>query len=167
MQVEYSYSAIAGAGDSGITDGLYLERLGCEVTIVELMPQPKASRILLDRVDSNPNIEIKCGTRIESIVGDEQVTGIDIQDVDTGSRSQLEVEGILVRIGPAPNTQFVQDLLPLTPIGQIPVDENMETSIPGIFAAGDVRQHSPMQLGAAVGDGVTAAMALGRYIQSL
>ena len=159
--------AIAGAGDSGITDGLYLERLGCKLTLIELMPQPKASKVLLDRAYANPNIEIKLGTKIETILGGEGVTAVEVREVASGAESHLAVEGVLVRIGPSPNTHFVQDILLLTPIGQIPVNENMETSIPGVFAAGDVRQHSPMQLGTAVGDGVTAAMALGRYIQSL
>jgi thioredoxin reductase (NADPH) len=159
--------AIAGAGDSGVDEGLFLQRLGCKVTILELLPQPKASKVLLDRACSNPNIAIKCGTRIERIVGEDQVTGIEIQDVATGAGSRLAVEGILVRIGLLPNTQFLKDVLPLGPTGQIPVNDSMESCIPGIFAAGDVRQQSPMQMATAVGDGVTAAMALGRYIQSL
>ena len=78
----------------------------------------------------------------------------------------MAAEGILVRIGLLPNTQFLNGVLPLTPAGQIPVNENMETSIPGIFAAGDVRQYSPMQIATAVGDGVNAAMSLGRYLES-
>ena len=159
--------AVAGAGDSGVTDALYLERLGCQVTIIELMPQPKASKVMLDRAEANPNIKIKVGIRIETIFGDEHVTAIDIQDVASSDKSRLEVEGLLVRIGPSPNTKFVQDLLQLNPIGLIPVNENMETSISGIFAAGDVRENSPMQIATAVGDGVIAAMALGRNIQSL
>ena len=159
--------AVAGAGDSGITDGLYLERLGCKVTVLELLPQPKASQVLLDRAESNPNIEIKCGIQIETIRGDERVMAVDYHDVGTGAKSSLTVNGVLVRIGLVPNSQFVMDLLSLTDIGQIPINENMQTSIPGIFAVGDVRQHSPMQIATAVGDGVTAAMALGRYIQSL
>jgi len=159
--------AVAGAGDSGITDSLYLERLGCKVTVIELMAQPKASAVMLDRAYANPNIEIKLGTRIETVFGEEQVTAVDIQDVATGDKSRLDVNGLLIRIGPSPNTQFVQDILQLNPIGLIPVNENMETSIPGIYAAGDVREHSPMQIATAVGDGVIAAMALGRYIQSL
>jgi len=158
---------IAGAGDSGVTDALLLERLGCKVTIVEFMPQPKASKVLMDRAASNPNIELIVGTKIETVVGDEHVTGVDILEVATGTKNHLDVEGVLVRIGPSPNTQFVQDILPLTPIGQIPVNENMETNIPGIYAAGDVRENSPMQISTAVGDGVTAAMALGRYLQTL
>ncbi|MDQ7096528.1 FAD-dependent oxidoreductase [Desulfosporosinus sp. PR] len=158
---------VAGAGDSGITEALYLERLGCKVTIVELMPQPKAAKILLDRAAANPNLEISCGTKIEAIVGDEWVSAVDIQDVATGARSRLEAGGIFVRIGLIPNTQFLQDLLPLDPGGQIPVNATMETAVPGIFAAGDVRFHSPAQMATAVGDGVTAAMALGRYLASL
>jgi thioredoxin reductase (NADPH) len=158
---------VAGAGDSGITEGLHLEKLGCKVTIVEFMPQPKASKVLLDRADSNSNIEIKCNIKIEAIVGDEWVTGVDVQDMATGAKSRLEVGGIFIRIGLIPNTQFLQDIFTLAPGGQISVGENMETSIPGIFAAGDVRLHSPAQMATAVGDGVTAAMALGRYIASL
>ena len=158
--------AIAGAGDSGVDEALYLERLGCKVMIVEILPQPKASKVLLDRAYSNPNIEIRCGTKIEAILGDEKVTGVELQDVATGVKSRLAVEGLLVHIGLRPNTQFVRDILPLTPMGQIPVNGDMETSIPGVFAAGDVREHSPMQMATAVGDGVTAAMALGRYLVS-
>ena len=158
---------VAGAGDSGITEALYLERLGCKVTVVELMTQPKASKVLLDRAESNPNIKVKLGTKTEAIVGEEWVTGVDIQDVATSEKSRLEVGGIYIRIGQIPNTQFLQNLLTLSPGGLIPVNENMETAVPGIYAAGDVRFHSPAQMATAVGDGVTAAMAMGRYIASL
>jgi len=159
--------AVAGAGDSGITEALQLEKLGCKVTVLELMPQPKASKVLLDRAEANPNIEIKCGVKIKAIVGDEWVNGIDLEDVATGQTSRLAVDGIFVRIGLIPNTQFLEGVLDLPPSGHIPVNENMETTIPGIFAAGDVRLHSPAQIATAVGDGVTAAIAAGRYIASL
>jgi thioredoxin reductase (NADPH) len=159
--------AVAGAGDSGMTEALALARIVAKVTIIELMPQPKASKILLERAHANSKIELRCATRIEKIIGSDRVTALELEDRNTGSKSRLEVEGILVRIGLKPNTQFLHGVLPLTPIGQIPVNENMETSIPGIFAAGDVRQHSPMQIATAVGDGVHAAMSLGRYLESI
>ena len=158
---------VAGAGDSGITEALYLERLGCKVTVGELMAQPKASRVLLDRAEENPNIEVICGTKIEGIVGDDWVTGVEVSDVATGEKRMLDVQGIYVRIGLVPNTQFLQGTLELTPAGQVPVNEQMATAIPGVYAAGDIRTNSPAQMATAVGDGVTAAMALGRYITSL
>ena len=158
---------VAGAGDSGITEALYLERLGCKVTVVELMAHPKASRVLLDRAEENPNIEVIRGTKIEGIVGDDWVTGVEVSDVATGEKRTLDVQGIYVRIGLVPNTQFLQGTLELTPAGQVPVNEQMATAIPGVYAAGDIRTNSPAQMATAVGDGVTAAMALGRYITSL
>jgi len=158
---------VAGAGDSGITEALYLERLGCKVTVVELMAQPKASRVLLDRAEENPNIEVICGTKIEGIVGDDWVTSVEVSDVATGEKRTLDVQGIYVRIGLVPNTQFLQGTLELTPAGQVPVNEQMATAIPGVYAAGDIRTNSPAQMATAVGDGVIAAMALGRYIASL
>ena len=157
---------VAGAGDSGITEALHLERLGCTVTVVELMPQPKASRVLLERAEENPRIEVMCGQKITAITGDDWVTGVDLEDAATGETKHLDVQGILVRIGQVPNTRFLEDILELTPAGQIPVDESLQTALPGIFAAGDIRQYSPMQVSTAVGDGVSAAMALGRYLAS-
>lgn len=158
---------VAGAGDSGITEALYLEKLGCRVTVVELMEQPKASKVLLERAEENPNIEVLCGTRIEAVRGEEWVTGIAVEDVASGEKRVLDVEGIYVRIGLIPNTQFLENTISLTPAGQIPVNESMATELPGVYAAGDIRQYSPAQMATAVGDGVTAAMALGRYLSSL
>ena len=158
--------AVAGAGDSGITEALALARICPKVTVIEFMPQPNASKVLLDRAHENPKIDIRYATKIEKIVGKDHVTALELESCDTSAKNRLEVEGILVRIGLTPNTQFLSSVLPLTPVGQIPVNENMETSIPGIFAAGDVRRYSPMQIATAVGDGVHAAMSLGRYLET-
>lgn len=158
---------VAGAGDSGITEALALEKLGCKVYVVELMAQPKASKVLLDRAGENENIKIMCGEKILGISGEDWVTGVDIQNVATGENRQLEVEGIYIRIGLIPNTQYLQNSIKLLPNGQVPIDENMKTEIDGVYAAGDIRQYSPAQIGAGTGDGIVAAMALGRYLSTL
>ena len=157
--------AVAGAGDSGITEALALARIASKVVVLEYLPAPKASKVLQERAQAEPKITIQCATKIEAVVGGEQMTGLEIEDRSTGEKRRLDADGLLVRIGLIPNTQFLKGVLDLTPAGQIPVNENMETAIPGIFAAGDVREHSPMQISTAVGDGVCAAMALGRYLE--
>ena len=158
--------AVAGAGDSGLTDALALARIASKVMVLEYLPAPKASKVLQERAQAEAKITIQCATKIEAVVGGEQMTGVEIEDRSTGEKRRLDADGLLVRIGLIPNTQFLKGVLDLTPAGQIPVNEHMETAIPGIFAAGDVREHSPMQISTAVGDGVCAAMALGRYLES-
>jgi len=158
---------VAGAGDSGITEALILEKLGCKVYVVELMAQPKASKVLMDRAEENENVKIMCGEKILEITGEDWVTGIDIQNVATGESQHLEVEGIYIRIGLVPNSQYLQNSIKLLPNGQVPIDENMKTEIDGVYAAGDIRQYSPAQIGAGTGDGIVAAMALGRYLSTL
>jgi len=158
---------VAGAGDSGITEALILEKLGCKVYVVELMAQPKASKVLMDRAEENENVKIICGEKILEITGEDWVTGIDIQNVATGESQHLEVEGIYIRIGLVPNSQYLQNSIKLLPNGQVPIDENMKTEIDGVYAAGDIRQYSPAQIGAGTGDGIVAAMALGRYLSTL
>ena len=158
---------VVGAGDSGITEALELSRYCPKITIVEFMEKPKASQVLLERAKANPKIELFCATKVNEIFGDEHVTAVELEDVATGEKRRLNVEGVCVRIGLIPNTQFLKGVLELNPIGQVPVNLNMETSIPGILAAGDVRGSSAVQMATAVGDGVTAAMALGRYLETL
>ena len=158
---------VAGAGDSGLTAALYLEKLGCTVTIVEFMEKPKASQVLLDRADENPNIELIVNTQIKEIKGEDWVNGVVVCDRASGEEKVLEAEGIYVRVGMLPNTSFLKNAIALTPAGQVPVDAGMATEMPGLYAAGDIRQNSPAQMVTAVGDGVAAAMSLSRYLNSL
>ncbi len=158
---------VAGAGDSGITEALLLEKLGCKVTVVEFMETPKASQVMLDRAEENPNIEVICNTEITGIQGDNWVTGVEVKDRASGKTRVLPVEGIFVRIGLLPNTAFAEGVVEMTPSGHIVVDGNMKTSADGIYAAGDIRTASPAQMATAVGDGVVAYMNLNRYLSTL
>lgn len=157
---------IAGAGDSGITEALYLEKLGCTITVMEFMDKPKASQVLLDRAEASPNITLMTGVAITGITGSDWVDGVDYKVNATGEAGHLDVQGVLVRIGIVSNTEFVDGTVELAPNGQVVVDANMATDVPGVYAAGDIRINSCQQLGTAAGDGITAAMNLIRYINA-
>lgn len=156
--------AVAGGGDSGLTEALSLTRLVSKVILIELLPRLTASKVLQDRASANPKFEYMCGTKIEAIQGDSSVKSITIVDTKTGGKKALDVDGILIHIGLEANTGYLKNIVPLDERGQILVNEKMETQIPGIFAAGDIRHNSPMQIATAVGDGVTASLSLGKYL---
>ncbi len=157
--------AVAGGGDSGLTEALFLTRFASQVIVMELLPCLTAAQVLQERALANPKIEIKCGVKIESILGDERPKALNVLDVQTGERVLLEADGILVHVGIEANTDYFLGSLPLNERGQIVVNEKMETQVPGVFAAGDIRHHSPWQITAAVGDGATAALSLGKYLE--
>ena len=158
-------TAVAGGGDARLTEALYLTRIASEVIVIEMMPELTASKILQERALSNPKIKICCGTRIEAITGNDRVEQLDLLKVSTNERTTLPVGGILVRIGLEPNTSYLRGLLSLDSGGFVLVNEEMEASIQGIFAAGDIRHASARQIATAVGDGVTAALSAGRLIK--
>jgi thioredoxin reductase (NADPH) len=96
--------------------------------------------------------------KIDAAVGNGRLELLELSDVKTGQKSSLKVNGLLVRVGLIANTAYLKDTLPLNSIGQIMVNDQMETNVSGIFGAGDVRQNSPMQIVTAVADGATAAL---------
>ncbi len=157
---------VTGGGDSGITEALFLARMVSKVIVIELLPRLTAAKTLQERAFSNSKIETKCGVKIEAIRGDDQVRMLDLLDVQTGQRSVLEADGILVHVGLEPNTDYLKGSLSLNEKGQILVNGEMATEVAGIFAAGDVRHNSPMQITTAVGDGATAALSLAKYLES-
>ena len=158
--------AVCGGGDAGITEALYMTKIASEVIIVEAMPALTCSAILQERAFADPKMRILCGTKIEAVLGDKKVEGVQIQKAG-GQSEILEVDGILVHIGLEPNTSYLSNVIPLDDKGQIIVNERMETSIPYILAAGDIRSGSPMQISTAVGDGATAAITAMRILQEL
>ena len=158
---------VSGGGDSGVTEALHLSNLGCKVTILEFEDNPKASSVLLERMEENPSIQMICGAKITQIKGESWVTGVVYEERRTGASKELEAEGVLVRIGMIPNTEFIKGTVELSKTGQVLVTEKMASSVEGIFAAGDIRSNSPAQFGTAGGDGITAAMAAVRYVHVL
>jgi thioredoxin reductase (NADPH) len=159
--------AVCGGGDSGITAALYLAKIASKVVVVELMPKLNATAVLQDRVAENPKIDVHCGVKVAAIVGDDHVEGIEIVEAGNGGKETLKVDGVLVHIGLDPNTDYLEGVVPLDSEKQIIVNEWMETEVPGILAAGNVRSGSPGQIVTAVGDGATAGIAAISYLQKL
>ncbi len=157
--------AVCGGGDSGLSGALYLAKIASKVIIIEAMPELTATAVLRDRVKENPKIEVRCGTKVNAILGEKSVEGIEIEE--KGKKSQLKVDGVLVHVGLDPITDYLEGVVSLDKQGRVTVNERMEAEVPGIFAAGDIRSDSPGQVATAVGDGATAAVSAQRYLQKL
>jgi thioredoxin reductase (NADPH) len=158
--------AVAGGGNSGITEALYLTGIASKVLVIEFMQELNAREALREAAMAHQKIEIRCGTRIEAIIGEDRVSGLELLDLKKEERSILEADGVLIRIGLKPNTDYLKDLLSLDDEGYILVDDNMETNVPGIFAAGDIRHGPAKYISTAGADGVVAALAADRLIKS-
>jgi thioredoxin reductase (NADPH) len=155
--------AVCGGGDAGVTEALYMSKIASKVVLIEAMPKLTATAVLQERLAANPKIEIRCGLRVAAITGKDKVEAIELT---AGSKKEtLKVDGVLVHIGLDPDTDYLEGIVPLDKQGQIIVNENMESEVPHIFAAGDIRSGSPHQVVAAVGDGAIAAIRAERLLQ--
>lgn len=157
--------AVIGGGDSGVSGALYLAKIASKVIVIEAMPELTATAILRDRVKENPKIEVRCGTSITAILGENKVEGIEIEA--NGKKSTLKTDGVLVHVGLDPNTDYLEGIVSLDQKRQVVVNAFMETEVPSIFAAGDIRSQSPGQVATAVGDGAVAAISAQQYLQKL
>lgn len=159
--------AVCGGGDAGVTEALYMANLASKIIIIEAMPELTATAVLQDRVKENTRIEVRCGVKVEAITGDSHIEAIELVNEGNGQKESLKVDGVLVHVGLDPNTDYLEGVVPLDEQKQIIVNESMETEIPGIFAAGDIRSGSPRQVSTAAGDGATAGMAAQGFLQKL
>jgi len=156
--------AVAGGGDVGITEALHLAKFASKVTVIELLPELGASRILQERAAAESKIEFRLNTGVEEIEGEEVVKGLRLRRVATGGKYTLDVAALFVSIGIKPNTAYLKGVLPLDAAGAVITNDKLETNIPGIFAAGDVRHNSAQQAITAAGDGATAAIYAEKFI---
>jgi thioredoxin reductase (NADPH) len=158
---------VCGGGDAGVTEALYLTRLGSRVVLLEALPRLSATAVLRARALGNPKLQIRCGTRVESICGHGKVEAVDCLEIETGRKERLEVEGVLIHVGLDPNTAYLDNIVPLDKQGQIIVNSRMESEVSYVLAAGDIRSGSPRQISAAVGDGAIAGITAQRLLQEL
>jgi thioredoxin reductase (NADPH) len=159
--------AVCGGGDTGLTDALYMTKYSSRVFLIEAMPVLTASAILRERALSNPKMEILCGEKVDAVVGNGHVEALELTQINSNRKQTLKVEGVLVHVGIDPNTDYLKDVITLDGQGQITINEKMETAIPCVLAAGDIRSGSHRQIVTAVGDGAAAAMRAERLLQEL
>ena len=156
--------AVVGGGDSALDEGLFTTRFASKVYIIHRRDQLRASRILQERAFANPKISFILNTLVTEVVGQGQVERLRLRNAQTGEESPLPVAAVFVFIGQKPNTAYLRGLVPMDNGGHLYVNEWMETALPGLYAAGDVRVSSARQVASASGDGCTAAIAADHYI---
>lgn len=151
--------AIIGGGDAAVEEGIFLTKFGSKVILIHRRDKLRAQKVIQERAFKNSKMEFMWDSVVQSVNGDSKVRSLTIKNVKTGRQSSLEVGAVFVFIGFRPNSSILPAHMKKTEQGYIITDQNMETSIPGIFACGDIRNQLVRQITNAVGDGTTAAMA--------
>jgi thioredoxin reductase (NADPH) len=157
--------AVVGGGDAAVEEADYLTRYAAKVYLIHRRDEFRASRILQERLFANPKIEVIWNTKVEELVGDASgLKHLVLEDTVTGARSELPAQGCFIFIGFRPNSALIQEHFAHDAGGYIITDDRMMTSIPGLFAAGDLRVQLTRQITTAVGDATTAAIAVEKYL---
>ncbi|MBP1889087.1 thioredoxin reductase (NADPH) [Clostridium moniliforme] len=156
--------AVVGGGDSALTEALYLTKFGESVTIIHRRDQFRGAKSLVDRVKNNPKIKLILDSVVEEAIGDEILEKLILRNVKTNELSELEVNGCFVFVGFLPISQLFKGKINMNERGDIITDEDMRTNIPGVFAAGDVRQKALRQVVTAASDGAQAATSAEAYL---
>ena len=155
---------VVGGGDSAVEEAIFLTQFAKSVTIVHRRDALRAQKVLQDRAFANEKIHFAWNTVVEEIKGDNRVTSLVLKDVQTGEVREQAAGGVFIYVGLNPVSDFAKDLGILDDQGWVITDDHMKTSVPGVFAVGDVRQKDLRQVTTAVGDGAVAGQEAYKYI---
>jgi thioredoxin reductase (NADPH) len=158
---------VIGGGDSALEEGMYLTRFASKVHIIHRRDRFRALPTFVDKARNEPKIVFHTDSTVTAINGDRMVEGVTLKNIKTGEESNLPVAGVFLYIGLLPNTEMFRGLLDMDQGGFIKVDTNLKTSVPGIFAAGDVRVTPLRQIISAASDGAIATYSAGKYIEHI
>lgn len=158
--------AVVGGGDAALDEALFTARFASRVTLIHRRDTLRASAILQERAFATPNLEVMWDSVVESVHGERGVEWLTVRDVRSSATHDLPVAALFIFIGQTPNTGLLEGLVPLDAGGHAKVDLWMETPVPGLFVAGDVRADAARQLVSAAGDGATAAIRADHYLSA-
>lgn len=158
---------VVGGGDSAVEEGTYLTNFADKVTIVHRRDELRAQKILQDRAFANEKVDFIWDTVVEEVKGENAVNAVQLRNIKTNEVTDFAADGVFVYVGIVPNSAVVADLGVTDEEGWVVTNEKMETSVPGIYAVGDVRQTVLRQIATAVGDGSIAGHMAYQYIESL
>ncbi|MHB8630077.1 MAG: FAD-dependent oxidoreductase [Aggregatilineales bacterium] len=156
---------VIGGGNSGFEEGLFLTKFASQVDIIEFAPQVKASRILQEKVAEQPNMSVTVNHAVIGFEGHDRLEAVLVRDRASGETKKWRYDGVFVFIGLAPNSDLVKGKAAVDEVGFAITDKTLMTSLPGLFAAGDVRAGSTKQAVSAVGEGATAALMMREYLK--
>ena len=156
--------AVVGGGNSALYEAMHMAKFVSKVYIIHRRDQLRATPVVQERAREEPKIEFLLNTVVEAVEGGDSVEKLRLKNVVTGQQSELKCDGVFVSIGLKPNTDYLKGLLTLDDFGMIMVNDRMETNVPGIFAAGDIRHNSIRQTIAAAGDGAVAAVNAKKWV---
>ena len=157
---------VIGGGNSAGEESIFLARFASKVTIVTRNPALSASRVVVEKVLANPRIDVITDSMPTAFRGESKLQSVVVKNNATGAETELQPAGVFVFIGLSPNTALVQGLVDFDEYGFIATDIGLQTSVPGIYAAGDCRAGSTKQAASAAGEGAAVALALRRYLES-
>jgi thioredoxin reductase (NADPH) len=155
---------VVGGGDSAVEEGLFLTKFAREVIVVHRRDELRASQILQHRAFANPKMHFVWDSVVEEILGDQSVKGVCIRNVKTGETSRIDTDGVFIYVGLIPATKVFEGQVELDADGYVVTGRGQRTSVPGVFAAGDVQNPDFRQAVVAAGSGAVAAMAADRFL---
>jgi len=158
---------VIGGGDSSMQEGIFLTRFATKVTVIHRRDKLRASPILQQRAKENPKIHFMWDTVIEKINGEKKVESVLLRNLKTNQPSDFRTDGVFIFIGHDPNTSFLNDFVELSEEKYVKSSGYVKTSVPGVFAAGEIREGAVKQLVSACGEGCEAALAAQEYIEHL
>jgi thioredoxin reductase (NADPH) len=160
--------AVVGGGDSAVEEATFLSRFGSKVTLIVRRDELRASKIMQERAFADPKIEIAWNSRVATIHGDDKLTGVTLEDTVTGETRELDATGLFIAIGHDPRSELLTGQVDLDDEGYVLVENgSTRTNLPGVFASGDLVDHTYRQAITAAGSGCAAALDAERYLAAL